>query len=243
MMFNQNIPDTELNSTNNHYFNENELSLQENFSNLYMLLSKCERKIWDYVHSFCKSVTTVAVTHKTIANNVNCTRRTVIRALQKFKKYGWMDWLPRFWRSSIFMITDSLYSLNIKTKDFLKKGFFKTKVCEAVKNRFPLPNVTLNVTPNVTHTLETSDCRKNVSVQEMEYFEKIMLYDIKELPITLWDKIYLTRYFSERILRLVLEDYVTYKQKRPVRKVAAFLVSRCKHYIKKVDENTSKRNE
>lgn len=236
------IISSELNSTRNHFFNENELTLPEHFSNLYILLSKYERRIWDYLQSFCQKYNTVAVTHQKIANSVGCTRRTVIRVLQKFKRYGWMNWFPRFWKSSLFMITESLSKFNMKTKDFLKKGFFKTKVCEATKNKFPLVNVTPNVTPNVTHTLKTYGYEKNVSVHEKEYFEKIMLHEIKDLFIKDWDKIYLTRYFNERILRLSLEDYSTYKEKTPVRNIAAFLVSRCKFYAKKVEKNSEKRN-
>lgn len=204
----------------------------EHFKNLYPMLTPVQKKIWNYLHWFCRNYRVVKPSHKHIAEKVGCHRDTVIQAIKKFTELGWLMTLKKMWRTCTYFIAEHILRLDPTKKDTFRR--------EPPKPENP-PNPTQNPTVNPTHINQVSNCKRNVrddSVQNVKKdFEKEVPYEVDNLPIPQKDKHLLSK-FSLRVLRLAIEDFVTYQRLYRVRNTAAFITSRCKAYVQKFRKQT-----
>lgn len=200
----------------------------EHFKNLYPMLTRTQKKIWNYLHWFCSNYRVVKPSHKHIAEQVGCHRDTVIQAIKKFTELGWLMTLKKAWRTCTYFISEHILRL-----DPTKKETFKRVPPEPEKS----PNPTVNPTVNPTHINQVNKSIRNVrndNVQdERKNIKNDIPYEVEKLPVSQKDKHFLSR-FSPRVLMLAIEDFVTYQRLYRVKNVAAFITSRCKAYIQKL---------
>lgn len=202
-----------------------EISNVQHFKNLYYILSRCEKKIWDYLHWFCNHYKTVQPSHAHIAEKCECSRRTVITVIKKFVNLGWLGVLKRNWETSIYFIAEKFLKLDLKNpKTFSRKPAYEE-------------NCTVNCTVNCTRIKDTPSQIVNVGVESSkDSFNKkprnIKVHHMLEnVPISEEAKHFLSKY-SKQVVGNTLEDYVSYAKKRTVWNLAGFLIKRCSEYIK-----------
>lgn len=200
----------------------------EHFKNLYPMLTPTQQKIWNYLHWFCRNYRVVKPSHKHIAEKVGCHRDTVIQAIKKFSELGWLMALKKAWRTCTYFISEHLLRLDPTKKDTFRR--------DPPKPENP-HNPTQDPTINPTHINSSSNYDRNVRDDNVQHTgnsskEEPIPYEIRNLPVSQRDKKMLSRY-GLHVLRLAIEDFVTYQRLYRVRNVAAFITSRCKAYVQK----------
>lgn len=189
----------------------------ESFRNNYLTLSKNQKKIWNYLHWFCKRKRVVKPSHDHIAKKIGCCRRTVIRAVEKFVEWGWLGTIHKAYSTCQYFMCEGLLKINPSDRNT-----FDRKPIEY--ERLRQQNVTEDVTEDVTHNDLMFKHKRYVSVQSA------IPQFLNDLPLKTKDKLILTKY-NDRTLLLAIEDARTYNKR--IYNLPAFLTSRCKAYLRK----------
>jgi hypothetical protein len=92
-----------------------ELTIQENFLGSARFFSKYERKIWDLCLDFKNRYHQTDFSHTFIAITVGCTRRHVIRVLNKFRENGWLISVKKCFRPCVYFVRDELDKFSFKS--------------------------------------------------------------------------------------------------------------------------------
>ena len=163
------------------------------FEEIFPLLPRNYQQIWKILHWFANKYKCVFPSHKKIAELVQCSPRTVIRAIKKFLQYEWLGYQKRCYRSNVYFVSSELLKKNPKD-----------------------PKLFQNVTQSVTLysvSLSKATARSNVhqTIPSKEPFRPKIRHQLQNLPFPLQNKIDIQRNFSERVIDLALESYKSYK--------------------------------
>ncbi len=244
----------------------NEQKIVEHFKNVFNRLSQIQKKIFKYLHWFCRTYRTVKPSQSHIAKEVGCCRDTVVQAIKLFEKHGWIVKIKQPWKTCVYIVKEMFLLLNLNDKNTFrripqKEGVFSDngKLASCVREKVESTQKTIGeqlptLNPTVDPTIEPTPIKK-YSIYTLNVNDSVVVQNTKkepvtdvpleldQLPISRKDKHLLSRY-KLQILRLAIEDYKSYRERRRVLNIAAFLTSRCQAYrLKLLQEEGCSRNE
>lgn len=203
--------------------------LLENFLNTFQLLSPKQQKIWRVLQWYSLNYRHVFPSHETIAKKVGCHRDTVIQAIKKFCKLGWIGLAKRCFRSCMYYMADVLKKIDTKLNDTFRVN----------PTQSPTVNPTLYNTYSSSCNVRYASPVKTEAVQSIKDQEKQPSEKtdiIKKMGITDKKDIWCLCRYSLMALRYAYEDLTTRKASNYVRNVAAWITNRCKAHQNKFKE-------
>lgn len=117
----------------------------DSFPDFYVLLSKAQKRIFLKIQHYCRKFSVNFISHDLLAKESKCCRRTVVRAIEAFTKYGWITVEKRAYRSNVYRLPDYLLNFDLHNQENFRNRRFK-RIDPQRENE----NVTQNVTENVT---------------------------------------------------------------------------------------------
>lgn len=205
-----------LDSYENFYLSDAEV--KECFLNTFQILSIKQQKIWQLLQWYATHYRQAFPSHTTIAEKVGCCRDTVVEAIKLFVERGWMTTIKRVYRSSLYFIKNFL--LNIDTRKN------ETFALNPTENPTEIPTLY-----NTYSMQEKNRMPKEVGAVQNLNSEKQQI--LQEIGISLPKDVFCLTRFSLRALSLAYDDYRTRQSPSPIRKLAAWITSRCKQYTQK----------
>ena len=200
------------------HISQDDSDIKECFLNSFQLLSHKQQKIWQLLQWYSTHYRQAFPSHSTIAEKVGCHRDTVIEAIKLFVQRGWLYTMKRVYRSSLYFIKNFLLDLDTRKNETFALN--------------PTENPTENPTLYNTYSMhEKNRVPKEVGAVQNLNSEKQQI--LQEIGISLPKDVFCLTRFSLRALSLAYEDYRTRKSPSPIRKLAAWITSRCKQYTQK----------
>lgn len=214
------------------------------FQDTYQLLSPKQQKIWNVIQHFCKTYRNAFPSLSKIAELAGCSIRTVCTAINKFKKFGWLESTKRCFRSCLYYIKEQLLYINTKDKrNFLKPtnnyhdgggGGTESSSCEELHDKLQH----IQCIPKGIKTLSDSIPKK-----EKKYYRpnRHIPHFLGINAITLEDQQKLANQFSERDLYEALQESKSFwRNVAKIKNMPAWITAKCKQYIKKREDKIEK---
>lgn len=110
-------------------------NITDTFTDNYYLLTPTERRIWKLLQWYHQHHKHVFPSHQTIADKVECSRRTVVRAIKRFVTLGWLAVRKMAYQSCCYYMQQTLIWLNLKDKKTFAPERPPDKECHTVCHR------------------------------------------------------------------------------------------------------------
>lgn len=208
-----------------------DLSLREQFLNTFPLLTKVQKRVWEYLRWYSQKFRHVFPSHKTIAEAVQCCRDSVIESVKKFVELGWIGTKKRCFRSSLYFMATELIEIDSRDPKTFQRQFPQPNPPKSDKHSDSISDTSICI-----HQLELmNDSKGSENVQHLDAKKEAEIpHILRELPMPISDKHKLSR-FSERVLARAIEQAQTYVQKGyRIRVLAAYLTDACKREVAKL---------
>lgn len=205
-----------------------------NFTAVFPSITPLQKRIYRYVQWYCRTYTCAFPSHARIAKICRCHRDTVIQALKKFRELGWLHWIKRAYKSSIYIIGKVLLWLDISNpKTFRKKKPTSDPTSDPTL-LIELDSTKRNVSSGGEENPQKEAKNDNENVQNSKKSAQNKIpYMLNNLPLSQHDKKMLSRY-TDHVLNLAIETARTYQQKGfRILNLAGFLTWSAKDCVKK----------
>lgn len=222
----------------------NDKELVDNFLAWYEMASRKQKRIFIYLHTFCRKHNLVFPSQDRIAEKAGCGREWVNRTLKKLEELGFLIKKRRPYRSCLYLIADVLLRLDLNNIEIFRKTPIGYEQCEHLSTQNCLGK-SHNRDHKTDHHNRTyfqdsrsASLEQNVGVRREQFdqkrgfvfgtdAEKVRLlgqYLKKEKDIKYFLRFGLTS------IELAIRDYKSAGMIQYIGNVPAFLTTHCKVY-------------
>lgn len=222
----------------------NDKELVDNFLAWYEMASRKQKRIFIYLHAFCRHHNCVFPGQERIAEKAGCGREWVNRTLKRLEEWGFLYKKRRPYRSSQYFLVDALLKLDLNNIEIFRKTPIGYEQCEHLSTQNCLGK-SHNRGHQTGHHNRTysEDCKsasleQNVGVRREQFDHKrgfvfgtdaeksrlLGQYLRKEKDIE-----YFMR-FGKTSIELAIRDYKSISRIQSIGNVPAFLTTYCKIY-------------
>lgn len=197
-----------------------QVELREQFLNTFQLLTPKQQRVWRYLQSFTKQYRNVYPSHQNIAKACDCHRDTVIQAINRFKKLGWLGVIKRAYRSCVYFLVDELVQIDTRNPKTFQKNLSSYSDIDPTTN------------PTILKK-NKYDSKKNELVEN----ETVQSLQEEGIQISQEDlcKLSQSAKRNPNAMNKAIKDYRALTLKETVRNPVALLISRYNHHANQTE--------